>query len=89
MKELMSITGINILDENTYEIILVSTLKVKPKKPSLMSLASGGLEDIQKAIVGDKQYKTVIPIGKQDFESMRLSIGSVLTIEVKPGELKL
>ena len=83
MKESMSIIGLQVLNENTIEVSMVPAMKLKKNKPDLMELASGGLEGIQKAIMGDQNFKTVIPMKKEDVISMRLNIGSIVTLEVR------
>ena len=86
MKEYMMIVGCEILDNDWMECKLVPLTTVKAKKPSLMDLASGDLGMIQKAISGDKQYKTVLPVKVEAWGAMKLKIGSHVSIEMVSEE---
>lgn len=87
MKDYMIVIGLELVDNNMMQVSLIPEIRVKPKKPSLMDLASGGLEMIQKAALGDKQYKTVHYISKQSGDALGLVVGSKVILGLESQEL--
>lgn len=86
LKEYMMLMGAEILDDTWMELTFIPLTTVTKKKPSLMDLASGNLESVQKAVEGEKQHKTKMYILQTTYASMGLKLSKHVSIELLPDD---
>lgn len=84
MKEIMSIVGCEILDNNWMELTLTPLTFVKKKKVNLMDLAGGNLDSLLASVGEVKQHKTKMYIKNDTWNSMSLCIGKHMSVELLP-----
>jgi hypothetical protein len=76
----MMIVGCEMMTNETMELTLIPLSILKKKAPSIMDLASGGLESIMATMDGNKQYKTKMYIPVATWDKMKLSIRCHVTV---------
>lgn len=81
MKMDMMVTGLNAVEEEIMEIEFVPIIQVQ-KKVSIMKLAGGNLQDIQKAMQGQKQYRSKIYVSRSFASDNRIMPFDHLIIDV-------
>jgi len=82
MKQYMRLIGVEILDNEWTELTLVPVSTIKKKTPSLMDLASGGLEQIIASVVANKQYRWKIQVLSSEWKKNTVIIGSLLVFDI-------
>lgn len=84
MKNDMMIVGLNAVDEETIEVELVPVTSIT-KKVTIGDLVGGDIADVNRAMQGQKQYRTKIFLPRSWCSSNNLTMFKSMIFDVKPA----